>query len=87
MVMAYEVVTTGDMSSRASPEQWRLATQAIAASCAVTSARAWMGYIPQGLVEDAQDALQQLASDEISAGMSLSSSGALRNILAAIWQV
>ncbi len=61
------------MSNRASPEQWHLATQAITASCAVTSARAWIGYIPQGLVEDAQEALQQLAAHDTVAGMFQSS--------------
>ena len=79
--MAHEATMKGGLYRRQSPEQWRLATQAITASCAVTSARAWIGYIPQGLIEDAQDALRQLPSQETATGMPLfSSQGALPNL-------
>ena len=62
-------MTKDALSYRASPEQWRLATQAVTASCAMASARAWIGYVPQGLTEDAQEALQQLAAHDTVAGM------------------
>ena len=67
--MCTAAAETGCVRCSASPEQWQLATQAITASCAVTCAHAWLGYIPQGLMKDVQDVLQQLAMHDRLIGM------------------
>ena len=60
----------GCVRCSASPEQWRLATQAITASCAVTCAHAWLGYVPQGLTQDVHDVVRQLAQHDLLIGTS-----------------
>lgn len=67
-IYLHKALMNDSVCDRASPEQWRLATQAITASCAITCARAWLGYIPAGLLQDTQELLQQMDEHDAVTG-------------------